>query len=167
MLGKEVVILRNQASLETIQSYQPAILVIGPGPGDPSSAGCSKQAMRYFAGRIPVLGVCLGHQCLGEIYGGQTVRALRPMHGKQSAIKHTEKGVFAGLPQGFKVMRYHSLVVERKSLPACLEITAETNEGEIMGLRHREIENLQSVQFHPESVVSEFGLELLGNFVRD
>lgn len=157
--------MRNQTTLETIQGHNPAALVIGPGPGEPSAAGCSKQAMRYFAGRIPVLGVCLGHQCLGEIFGGQTVRAKRPMHGKQSTLRHTGKGVFEGLPQDFKVTRYHSLVVERDSLPECLEITAETAEGEIMGLRHREIVNLQSVQFHPESVVSEFGLELLGNFV--
>lgn len=165
MLGKDPLVFRNHTPLDTIQQLSPSALVIGPGPGDPAGAGYSKALMLYFAGKIPILGVCLGHQCLGEIYGGSTVRALRPMHGKQSSILHNGQGLFRDIPSPFNVIRYHSLVVERATLPSCLEITAETEEGEIMGLRHRLHKNLQSVQFHPESVLSEHGLPLLRNFL--
>ena len=167
MLGKVVVTLRNNITTDAIIALKPCALVIGPGPGNPSSAGNSKGLMTHFAGKLPVLGVCLGHQCLGEIYGGKTVRAQTPMHGKQSYIRHNEEGLFKGLKQDFKVTRYHSLLVERETLPDCLEVTAQTHSGEIMALRHKQYRNLQSVQFHPESVLSEFGLELLGNFLKE
>lgn len=166
MLGKDVATLRNHASPTIVTSLNPCALVIGPGPGNPSNSGQSKALMSHFAGILPVLGVCLGHQCLGEIYGGKTVRAQVPMHGKRSQIRHSGQGVFEGLKQDFRVTRYHSLVVERESLPACLEIIAETHDGEIMGLRHKDYPTLQGVQFHPESVLSEYGLELLGNFLK-
>lgn len=165
MLDKVVVVLRNNATSAEISALNPCALVIGPGPGSPSTAGNSKALMQQFAGKIPVLGVCLGHQCLGEIYGGKTIRALRPMHGKLSPIHHTQQGLFSNIPQGFQATRYHSLIVERTTLPPCLETLAETSEGEIMALRHKEIPTLQSVQFHPESVLTEHGLQLLKNFL--
>lgn len=166
MLGKEVITLRNSATTTDISKLGPCALVIGPGPGNPTTAGNSKALMSHFAGLLPTLGVCLGHQCLGEIYGGKTVRAKVPMHGKQSAIRHNGQGLFDGLKQDFQVTRYHSLLVEKESLPECLEITAESHAGEIMALRHKEHPSLQSVQFHPESVLSEHGLALLSNFLK-
>lgn len=166
VLGEEVCVIRNNAySLSQILSQSFTRLVIGPGPGTPTQAGISKELMRTLGGQLPILGVCLGHQCLGEIFGGSTVRAKKPMHGKSSPIIHSAQGLFKGLPPLFLATRYHSLVVERISLPSCLEVTAETEEGEIMGLCHRDFPTLQSVQFHPESVLTEGGLQIFKNFM--
>ncbi len=159
------VVRKNAATIQECINMQPAFLVISPGPGRPNDAGFSKNAMAYFGGRIPVLGVCLGHQCLAEMYGGTVRRAEFPMHGKTSPIYHNSQGLFTGLPQGFEATRYHSLIVDRDSLPGCLEITAETQDGQIMGLRHRELSYLEGVQFHPESVMTSFGMKLLANFI--
>ncbi len=167
VLKQEVHVLRSNAcTLSISNALNPRSLIIGPGPGHPSQALISKELMLYYAGKIPILGVCLGHQCLGEIYGGLVTRALRPMHGKISRIYHDGQGIFSGLPQGFKATRYHSLIVERSTLPSCLEISAETDEGEIMGLRHRQFNHCESVQFHPESILTEEGKALLNNFVK-
>lgn len=164
MLKCPVQVVRNQSlSIQECEGLNPSLLVISPGPGNPSQSGISLDLMRHYAGRIPILGVCLGHQCLAELYGGHVIRASQPMHGKTSPIYHNQSGVFANLPQGFKATRYHSLIVERSTLPACLEITAETRMGEIMGLRHRALD-MEGVQFHPESVLTEHGLTLLKNF---
>lgn len=164
MLNIQVQVVRNQAlSVPECEGLNPSLLVISPGPGNPSQSGISIPLMQHYTGRIPILGVCLGHQCLAELYGGKVIRAKRPMHGKTSPIYHDDKGVFKDLPQGFKATRYHSLIVERATLPSCLEITAETEEGEIMGLRHKN-DSLEGVQFHPESVLTEHGLTLLKNF---
>lgn len=166
ILNREVHVIRNnQLSLAEYSALHPDYLVVSPGPSHPGEAGISKEAIAYFAGKIPILGVCLGHQCLGELYGGKIIRAAAPIHGKTSKIFHDGKGIFEGLPQGFLATRYHSLVVERKSLPLCLEISAETAEGEIMGLRHRFFPHLDGVQFHPESIRTQFGMELLSQFI--
>ncbi len=165
-LGVTVQVLRNSPStVVDCLALKPSWIVIGPGPGRPSEAGTSNTLIQKAAGKIPVLGVCLGHQCLGEIYGANIVRARQAMHGKQSCIQHDGKGIFTGMPQKFKATRYHSLVVERASLSPLLEITAVSEEDEIMGLRHREY-LLESVQFHPESVLTESGLLILENFLR-
>jgi len=147
-----------------------AIIVISPGPGRPEDAGISVEAIRHFASRCPILGVCLGHQCLGEVFGGRIVHAGRVMHGKLSTITHDASGLFAGLPQRFKAVRYHSLVVKRETLPDCLELTAWTqledgSVDEIMGLRHKTL-NIEGVQFHPESILTEQGYELFANFLK-
>jgi anthranilate synthase/aminodeoxychorismate synthase-like glutamine amidotransferase len=144
---------------------RPDKIVISPGPGTPADAGISMDLIRRFGPKLPVLGVCLGHQSIGEVYGGKVVRAERLMHGKTSPIRHDGKGVFAGLPNPFEATRYHSLLVENKSVPACLEVTADTAEGEIMGLRHREFP-VHGVQFHPESILSKEGKDLLANFLK-
>jgi len=170
-LGATVVTHRNDViTLAQIEALAPSHLVISPGPCTPDEAGISMSAIRHFAGRIPVLGVCLGHQALGQVYGGKVVRAPHVMHGKTSRIRHLAQGVFEGLDDPLEVTRYHSLVVERESLPACLEVTAwcdddDVTPGVIMGLRHRELD-VEGVQFHPESILTRQGHELLANFLK-
>ncbi len=166
ILNQAVKVVRNGTALESCRELNPAYLVISPGPGNPNQAGHSLEILHYFAEKIPVLGVCLGHQCLAQQYGAKVVRAFAPMHGKPSAIFHDGQGLFSELKQGFQAIRYHSLIVERSSLPPCLTISAETTLGEIMGLRHRQFPLLQSVQFHPESLLTEAGLQLLTNFIK-
>ena len=169
-LGAEVKVVRNdELSVAQIEALAPERIMISPGPGTPDDAGVSQQLIRELGPRVPVFGVCLGHQTLGQVYGGDVVRARTIMHGKTSRIRHEGKGVFAGLPDGYEATRYHSLVVKRDTLPECLEITAWT-EGEagtfdeIMGLRHREFP-VEGVQFHPESILTEHGHALLKNFL--
>ncbi|MDF1577654.1 MAG: aminodeoxychorismate/anthranilate synthase component II [Desulfurivibrionaceae bacterium] len=163
--GAEMQVFRNdRIDLAGIEALRPDRLLISPGPGTPARAGISVEAIKYFAGRIPILGVCLGHQAIGEAFGGRTVRAARLMHGKTSRVYHDGKGVFTGLPDPFDAMRYHSLVIEKDSLPACLEITAETDQDELMGVRHREL-MIEGVQFHPESIMTPDGVWLLKNFI--
>ncbi len=165
-LGEEVRVVRNDAiDVEGIAALAPARIVVSPGPCTPAEAGVSLALIRAFAGKLPILGVCLGHQAIGQAFGGRIVHAGRVMHGKTSSISHAGKGVFAGLPSPFLATRYHSLAIERASLPDCLEITAESEDGEIMGVRHKAFE-LEGVQFHPESVLSEHGRALLKNFLR-
>ena len=170
-LGAEVQVYRNdQITLEAIEALAPAHLVISPGPCTPREAGISVAAIRHFAGRIPILGVCLGHQSIGEAFGGKIVHAREVMHGKTSLIHHADTGVFRGLDNPFEATRYHSLVIERASLPECLEITAWTADAsgamdEIMGVRHRELP-VQGVQFHPESILPRHGHDLLRNFLQ-
>lgn len=164
-LGAEVVVRRNdEITLDEIAALGPDRIVISPGPCGPEQAGISVAVIRTFGPRIPILGVCLGHQCIGYAYGGRVVRADRVMHGKTSLIYHDGKGVFRGLPSPFEAIRYHSLVVERRTLPACLEITAQTTSGTIMGLRHRAYP-VEGVQFHPESIMTSVGKDLLRNFL--
>ena len=164
-LGAEPVVYRNDAiDMDGIRSAAPDAIVISPGPGRPESAGISMEVISTFAGRIPILGVCLGHQCIGEVYGGRTVSAPTLMHGKTSQIHHDGTGVFAGLPDPFVATRYHSLVIEPDSVPAELEVTARTGDGVVMGLRHRELA-VEGVQFHPESILTPSGPKLLGNFL--
>jgi anthranilate synthase component 2 len=164
-LGAEVEVYRNDAITPEALAARPlAGLVISPGPGEPRDAGISEAAIRALAGKVPILGVCLGHQALGEVYGGAIVRAARLMHGKTSPILHKGRGVFAGLDNPFEATRYHSLIVERESLPAVLELMAWTPEGEIMGLKHKDHETW-GVQFHPESVLTRPGLKLIENFL--
>ena len=166
-LGAEVQVYRNDAiTLEEIEALAPSHLVISPGPGTPAEAGISRDAIRHFGGRIPLLGVCLGHQSIGEVFGGEVVRAPMLMHGKTSPIHHADQGVFQGLPQPFEATRYHSLIVARESLPDCLEVTAWTEDGLIMGLRHKTLSHLQGVQFHPESIMTVAGHDLLRNFLQ-
>lgn len=166
MLEADVTVRRNdETSLEEIASLNPEALVISPGPGRPSSAGISMDAIRYFAGKIPILGVCLGHQAIGEAFGGKVVHAKNLMHGKTSPVTHDGKGLFEGIPQNFKAMRYHSLAVEAASLPACLEISGRSDDGEIMALRHREYP-IESIQYHPESIASVSGKRQLANFLK-
>lgn len=165
-MGQEIVVRRNDAiTTDEIAAMKPDHLLISPGPCDPALAGISVETIQRFAGEIPILGVCLGHQSIGYAFGGNVVRADRLMHGKTSPIRHNGEGVFEGMPNPFRAIRYHSLLVERDSLPDCLEITAETAEGEIMGLRHKTLP-IEGVQFHPESVLTEQGKRLLENFVR-
>ena len=166
-LGSEVRVFRNdELKVEAIESLAPSHIVISPGPCTPNEAGITLEAIARFAGQLPILGVCLGHQAIGQAFGGKVVRAGKIMHGKVSSIAHDGKGVFSSLSQGFVATRYHSLVVERKSLPACLEISAESEDGEIMGLRHRELA-VEGVQFHPEALLTEHGHRLLQNFLRE
>jgi anthranilate synthase component 2 len=165
-LGEEVVVHRNdEITLEGIEKLAPARVVISPGPCTPNEAGISVPLIKAFAGKIPILGVCLGHQAIGQAMGGRIVHAKELMHGKTSAIHHDGRGVFRGLPDGFTATRYHSLVIERAGLPACLEVSAWTDDGEIMGVRHREVA-LEGVQFHPESILTEHGHRLLQNFLK-
>jgi anthranilate synthase component 2 len=164
-LGAEVSVIRNDAiSVDELESLEPGKLVVSPGPGAPTSAGISLEAIRRFAGRIPVLGVCLGHQCIGQVYGAKIVRAPELRHGKTSEIFHTGKGVFAGMPNPFAATRYHSLVVDARTCPPELEVTAWTDDGLIMGLRHRTLP-VEGVQFHPESIMTRSGKALLANFL--
>ncbi|UOO91748.1 MULTISPECIES: anthranilate synthase component II [Vitreoscilla] len=164
-LGQEVVVKRNdEISLDDISALNPDYLLIGPGPCDPQQAGISLAAIRHFAGQIPILGVCLGHQSIGEAFGGRIVRAKTLMHGKISAVHHTDSGVFATLNNPVNCTRYHSLVIEKDSLPACLEITAWTDDGEIMGVRHKTLA-IEGVQFHPEALLTESGHQMFANFL--
>ena len=165
-LGADPVVKRNDVITPAeIEKIRPQRIVISPGPGSPADAGISMEVIRQMGKTTPILGVCLGHQCLAEVYGGKVVRADRLMHGKTSPIRHEGKGVVAGLPNPFEATRYHSLIVEKSSVPACLQVTADTAEGEIMGLQHREFP-VHGVQFHPESILSREGKELLRNFLR-
>ena len=165
-LGEELKVFRNdKITLKKIKALHPEKIVISPGPGTPAEAGISKELIREFAAKVPVLGVCLGHQCIGEVYGGKVIPAKRLMHGKTSLIYHNSKGIFKNIPNPFEATRYHSLLVEKKSLPACLEITAWTKEGEIMGLQHKEYP-LFGVQFHPESILTKAGKDILRNFLK-
>jgi anthranilate synthase/aminodeoxychorismate synthase-like glutamine amidotransferase len=165
-LGAKVDVYRNdKITLDGIKRLRPSHIVISPGPGRPQDAGISIKLIKKFAGRIPVLGVCLGHQCIGEAFGGKVVKAKNLMHGKTSMIYHNSKTIFKGLRNPFQATRYHSLIVERKSLPRLLEIIAETKEKEIMGIRHKEY-NVWGVQFHPESILTVEGKKLLKNFLR-
>ena len=166
-LGEQVVTVRNdEVSLEDIERMSPARIVVSPGPCTPNEAGISVPLLKHFAGRLPILGVCLGHQAIGAAFGGTVVRAREVMHGKTSPVEHTGTGVFRGLPSPYTVIRYHSLAIERASLPACLEVTAWTEDGEIMGVRHRD-HAIEGVQFHPESILTEHGHALLKNFLEN
>lgn len=170
-LKQDITVWRNdQVSIEQIKTLAPNVIVIGPGPCDPDRAGISLQAIETFKGIIPILGICLGHQAIGQAFGGQVVKASEVMHGRLSAIYHNEQGVFAGLPNPSQVTRYHSLVIDKTSLPDCLELTAWTQNAdgsieEIMGIRHKELA-VEGVQFHPESILSEAGYQLLNNFLQ-
>jgi len=165
-LGYEPAVFRNdKVTCAELERMRPAAIVISPGPCTPLEAGVSNDVIRHFAGKVPILGVCLGHQCIGHVFGGRVVRAGRLMHGKTSPVYHKGTQLYEGVPSPFTATRYHSLIIERESLPPCLEITAETEEGEIMGVRHREYD-VEGVQFHPESILTGEGIKLLGNFVK-
>ena len=165
-LGETVKVYRNdEISLDQIEALKPQRIVISPGPCTPNEAGISVATIQRFAGKIPILGVCLGHQSIGQAYGGKIVHAARLMHGKTSDIRHANSGVFRGLPDPLTATRYHSLVIERTSLPDCLEVTAWSEDGEIMGVRHRELK-VEGVQFHPESILTQRGHDLLANFLK-
>ena len=166
-LEQEVKVVRNdKITIPEILELKPDHIVLSPGPCTPNEAGISLELIEKLAGQIPILGVCLGHQAIGQAFGGKVIRANRLMHGKTSPVKHGGIGVFRDLPSPFTATRYHSLLVERESLPSCLEITAETEEGEIMGLRHKEL-RVEGVQFHPESILTEHGHQILKNFLTD
>ncbi|MBX3663269.1 MAG: aminodeoxychorismate/anthranilate synthase component II [Burkholderiales bacterium] len=166
-LGEEVAVHRNdEITVDGIAHMKPDRIVVSPGPCTPNEAGVSVPAIRAFAGKIPILGVCLGHQSIGQAFGGKIVHAKQLMHGKTSLIRHQGAGVFRGLPQPFSATRYHSLVIERGTLPECLEITAWTDDGEIMGVRHRTLA-VEGVQFHPESILTEHGHRMLKNFLEE
>ncbi len=165
-LGEDVRVFRNnKITIDQIESLQPSRIVISPGPCTPMEAGVSVETIRHFGGRLPLLGVCLGHQSLAVAFGGEVVRAERLMHGKTSKIRHDGKTIFHQLPNPFDATRYHSLIVKRETLPSCFEISAETAEGEIMGLRHRSL-GIEGVQFHPESILTMAGKDLLRNFLK-
>ena len=165
-LGEDVRVFRNnKITIEQIESLKPSRIVISPGPCTPKEAGLSVETIRHFAGRLPLLGVCLGHQSLAVAFGGEVVRAERLMHGKTSKIGHDGKTIFRQLPSPFDATRYHSLIVKRETLPSCFEISAETAEGEIMGMRHRSF-GIEGVQFHPESILTVVGKDLLRNFLK-
>lgn len=165
-LGQEIVVKRNdEISLEQISELGPDHILLSPGPCTPNEAGITLDVIEHFKGKIPIFGVCLGHQAIGQAFGGNVIRAERLMHGKTSPIHHENQSVFEGLPVPFTATRYHSLLVERSSLPDCLEITAETAEGEIMGLRHKEYD-VEGVQFHPESIITDYGHQILRNFLQ-
>ena len=164
-LGQEVVVRRNDdITLAEIEALQPEYLVIGPGPCSPKEAGISVAAMQYFAGKLPIMGICLGHQTIGEAFGGKIIRAQTLMHGKVSPVYHHHRGMFKDLPNPVTCTRYHSLVIERASLPDCLEITAWTDDDEIMGVRHKTLP-IEGVQFHPEALLTEHGHDMLNNFL--
>lgn len=166
-LGEDVRVFRNdEITLDEIESLQPQRIVVSPGPCTPNEAGVSVALVKAFAERVPILGVCLGHQCIGQAFGGNIVHAKTLMHGKTSPIRHCATGVFYSLPDPFTATRYHSLVIERNSLPKALEITAWTDDGEIMGVRHKTLP-VEGVQFHPESILSEHGHALLKNFLNE
>jgi len=164
-LGADVRVHRNdQITIEQIEALRPDQLVVSPGPCTPAEAGISVESIRHFAGKLPILGVCLGHQSIGAAFGGKIVHAQKLMHGKTSPIHHLDAGVFRGLPNPFTATRYHSLAIERSSLPDCLQVTAWTDDGEIMGVRHKTLA-IEGVQFHPESILTEGGHQLLKNFL--
>jgi len=165
-LGEQVKVVRNDATtVEEIQELRPERIVISPGPSTPQNAGISNQVIKRFGGKLPLLGVCLGHQCIGHSYGAIVAQARSIMHGKSSLIHHQGKGVFAGLPSPFSAIRYHSLAIARQRLPDCLDVTAWTDDGEIMGVRHKRFA-VEGVQFHPESFMTEHGKEILRNFLK-
>jgi anthranilate synthase component 2 len=164
-LGEDVRTYRNdEITIEEIEALGPKRICISPGPKSPKDAGISVEVLRHFKGKLPILGVCLGHQAIGDAFGGNIIRAKQVMHGKTSLIAHTGEGVFKDIPSPFTVIRYHSLAIERASLPSCLEVTAWTDDGEIMGVRHKEYD-IEGVQFHPESILSEHGHKMLQNFL--
>ncbi len=164
-LGQEVKVVRNdKTTLDEIEKMRPERIVVSPGPSTPLQAGISNEVIRHFGTRLPLLGVCLGHQCIGHTFGGQVVQAHEIMHGKSSLIYHAGQGVFAGLPQPFSAIRYHSLIVKRENLPDCLEITAWTADGTVMGMRHKQYQ-IEGVQFHPESFMTQGGMDVLRNFL--
>ncbi len=165
-LGIEVIVRRNHTSLEEIEDLAPDYIVIGPGPKKPQDAGISLPCIQHMAGKVPLLGICLGHQAINEAFGGITVRARMPMHGKSTTLTHQQSGLFAGIPQHVEVIRYHSLVADAQAFPDCLEITAVSPEGEIMALRHKTLA-VEGVQFHPESILSEYGAKILQNFLEN
>lgn len=171
-LGAELKVVRNdEKTLDELDAMQPEKLVVSPGPCTPNEAGVSVAAIQHFAGEIPILGICLGHQAIGQAFGGRVVRAKQVMHGKTSPLFHADTGVFSGLPQGYQVTRYHSLVIDRESLPQCLEVTAwtlddEGNLDEIMGVKHRELA-IEGVQFHPESIMTRHGHDVLQRFLAE
>ena len=165
MLGADVKVVKNDAAtLDEIEAMKPAAVVFGPGPGNPDSAGITLAAIKRFAGKVPILGVCLGHQSIAQAFGGKIVSAKTLMHGKTSALQHDGKGLFKGFPQGMLAMRYHSLAVDRATLPDCFAITAEAEDGEIMGLRHKTLP-IESLQYHPESIGTPNGINQLKNFL--
>ena len=165
-LGAETRVFRNdETTADAIAAMAPSHIVISPGPCTPNEAGVTLPLIQRLAGKVPILGVCLGHQAIGQAFGGKVVRAGKVMHGKVSQVSHDRKGVFANIPSPFTATRYHSLVVERSSLPECLAVTAESEDGEIMGLRHRSLA-VEGVQFHPEALLTEYGREMLQNFIR-
>jgi anthranilate synthase/aminodeoxychorismate synthase-like glutamine amidotransferase len=165
MIGEDVRVWRNdQIDLATVENVRPVAIVISPGPGNPDEAGISVEAIRHFGPLIPILGVCLGHQSIAAAFGSRVIRAVRIMHGKTSPIFHDGQSMYAGLPNPFEATRYHSLIVDKGSLPDCLEISAWTGEGEIMGVRHREY-RVEGVQFHPESILTDSGSQMIANFV--
>ena len=165
VLGCDVIVKRNdEITIAEIETLNPDRICISPGPGRPENAGISSELIRHLGPKKPILGVCLGHQCIGAVFGGEVVPAPRLMHGKTSPVRHQGVGVFADLPNPFEATRYHSLIVRRETLPSCLELTAETAEGEVMGLQHRE-HPIHGVQFHPESVLTAEGMKLLRNFL--
>jgi anthranilate synthase/aminodeoxychorismate synthase-like glutamine amidotransferase len=165
-LGEDIRVYRNdKLKIDDIVRLNPDRIVISPGPCTPKDAGISIDVIKYFAGKIPILGVCLGHQAIGEAFGGDVVRAERLMHGKTSMIYHDGKTIFEGIPNPFEATRYHSLIIKRETLPSCLEISAETKEGEIMGVRYKEF-RVEGVQFHPESILTKVGMEILRNFLK-
>ena len=164
-LGEELIVKRNdQVTIQEIEELKPDFLMISPGPCSPDEAGISMEAIKHFAGRIPIFGVCLGHQSIAQVFGGDVIRAERLMHGKTSEIEHDGKGVFTGLQDPLVATRYHSLIVKDETLPECFVRTARTKEGELMAIRHKELP-IESVQFHPESIMTSFGKEMLRNFI--
>ncbi len=164
-LGWQPIVYRNnQITLAQIEEVAPSHIIVSPGPCTPLEAGMSNEIVRYFGGKVPILGVCLGHQCIGYVYGGKIGRAL-PVHGKTSTIHHDAKTIYQGLPNPFPATRYHSLIIEVEGFPSCLEVTAKTPEGTIMGVRHRDYV-VEGVQFHPESILTEVGHDILTNFLR-
>ncbi|QEY26771.1 aminodeoxychorismate/anthranilate synthase component II [Neisseria zalophi] len=166
-LGQDVLVRRNDdITLEEIAALNPQYLVIGPGPCSPKEAGISIAAMQHFAGKLPIMGVCLGHQTIGQAFGGNIVRAQTLMHGKVSPVHHQNRGMFRNLPNPVSCTRYHSLVIDRATLPDCLDITAWTDDGEIMGVRHKTLA-IEGVQFHPEALLTEYGHEMLDNFLKE
>ena len=170
-LGAEVMVERNdQITIAEIEKLAPELIMVSPGPCTPSEAGISLEVIEHFKGKIPIFGVCLGHQAIGQAFGGDIIRAKKIMHGKTSPVKHIDEGIFAGLPSPFTATRYHSLVIDQKTLPDCLEVTAwtETEDGnidEIMGVRHKELA-IEGVQFHPESILTDYGHDMLRNFLK-
>ncbi len=165
-LGEDVRVFRNdEIALDDIAALKPERIVISPGPCTPNEAGISIPLIRAYGGKVPILGVCLGHQSIGQAFGGEIVRAQQLMHGKTSMVHHLDSGVFAGLPNPLRATRYHSLVIKRQTLPDCLEITAWTDDGEIMGVRHKTLA-IEGVQFHPESILTEYGHDMLANFLK-
>lgn len=164
ILGADVKVIRNNYPLHNIQLFDPRGIVFGPGPGNPSQAGITLECIKKYAGSLPLLGICLGHQAIGEAFGAKVIKAQKPMHGKMSQVQNDGKGLFRSLPPNYFVTRYHSLLLEKDSLPSCFEITAWTTDGEIMGIRHKEM-LIEGIQFHPESIMTEHGMELLNNFL--